>query len=207
MDKKALFNLGYGLYVLSARCDGTDNGCIVNTVMQVTDTPAQVVIGVNKANHTHRMMMETMECTVSVLSEAAPFDLVRHFGFQSGRDVQKFDGTFAAKRGKNSLLHLTDYVNAHLNCKVISTVDMGTHTLFVAEVTDAEVLSTEPSMTYAYYHANVKPKPAAPAPAAEKKTVWRCTICGYIYEGDPLPEDYICPLCKHGASDFEKIEA
>lgn len=207
MNTKAMFNLGYGLYVLSARSDGKDNGCIVNTVMQVTDSPLRVMIAVNKANHTHRMMMETMECTVSMLTEETPFDLIRQFGFQSGRDVDKFDGTYQTERGSNSLLHLKDYVNAYINCKIVQTTDLGTHTLFLAEVTDADVLSAAPSLTYAYYHKHTKPQPAA-APAAEKqaKTAWRCTICGYIYEGDPLPEDYICPLCKHGASDFEKVE-
>ena len=119
MNTKAMFNLGYGLYVLSARCDGKDNGCIVNTVMQVTDTPLRVMIAVNKGNLTHRMMMETMECTVSMLTEDTPFELIKQFGFQSGRDAEKFDGTYTAERGSNSLLHLKDYVNGYINCKIV----------------------------------------------------------------------------------------
>ena len=206
MNKNAMFNLGYGLYVLSARSDGKDNGCIVNTVMQVTDTPLRVMIVVNKKNYTHRMMMETRECTVSMLTEDTPFELIKQFGFQSGRDVEKFDGSYQTERGRNSLLHLKDYVNGYLNCKLVETTDLGTHTMFLAEVTDADVLGTSPSLTYAYYHKHTKPKAPAPAATAEKKPAWRCKICGYIYEGDPLPEDYICPLCKHGAGDFEKVE-
>lgn len=206
-NKKAMYNLGYGLYVLSARCDGKDNACIINTAIQVTTTPNRVIIAVNKANYTHRMIVETGEFTVSMLDETAPFALFQHFGFRSGRDVEKFDGTYSASRSKNSILHLTQHVNAYITCKVVTATDLGTHTLFLADVTDGDVLGKEPSMTYAYYQQNVKPRPAAApaAPTGEKKTAWRCTVCGYIYEGETLPEDYVCPICKHGAADFEKV--
>lgn len=201
MDLKALNNISYGLFVVSAFSEGKDNGCIVNTVAQVTSSPSRISVTINKENLTHDMILKTGSFNVSVLSQAADFELFKRFGFQSGRDADKFAGLGGTKRGENGVLYLTEAVNAYIGGKVISTVDLGTHTLFIAEVTECEILGAEASMTYAYYHANVKPKPEEKASSGG----FRCKICGYIYEGDELPPDFVCPLCKHGAEDFEKI--
>lgn len=200
-NKQALYKIGYGLYVLSSRTGEKDNACIVNAVMQVTSSPMRVALAVNKENLTHDMIRDSGVFTLSMLTEETPFDLIRHFGFQSGRQADKFDGTFPAQRGENGVMYLDQFVNAWLSCRVVSTTDLGTHTLFLADVEDGDVLSDQPSLTYAYYQAHIKPK-AKP----ERKTGWRCTVCGYIYEGETLPPDFTCPLCKHGAEDFEKIE-
>ena len=199
MDNTALFKLSYGLYVLTARQEGKDNGCIVNTVMQITDDPKRIVVGVNKQNLTHDMILATGEFNVSVLSQDATFWFFEHYGFQSGRNVDKF-ANIPETRTENGLRYVAACTNAVLSGKVISTVDCGTHTLFVADVTDAKVLSEEPAMTYQYYFDHVKPKPQ---PA--KTESWVCKICGYVYEGPELPPDFICPWCKHGVEDFEKL--
>ncbi len=204
-NEKAMYALTYGLFILTARQGEKDNGCIINTVGQVTVTPNRVTVAVDKKNLTHDMLLETGVFTVSVLSEKAKFDLFRRFGFQSGREVDKFAGFSGAKRGENGVLYVTEGTNAWISCRVVSTVDLGTHTLFMADVTECDVLWSEPSLTYAYYHAHIKPKPQAPAEKSEKKR-WVCRVCGYIYEGDVLPEDYICPICKHPAEDFEPME-
>ncbi len=198
MDKSALFKFSYGLYVLTARQGDRDNGCIINTAGQLTNTPLQIQIAVNKQNLTHDMILETGVFNVSVLTQEATFWVFQHYGFQSGRDVDKFAGLPEA-RTANGLRYIQGCTNAVISGKVISAVDCGTHTLFVAEVTEAQVLSQEPSATYQYYFDHIKPKPA---PA--KKESWVCKICGYVYEGEELPEDFICPLCKHGAEAFEK---
>lgn len=202
MDGRALYKIGYGLYVITAKSsDGeTDNGCIINTAVQVTDTPKAISVTVNKANLTHDIIKETGEFNLSVISEEAPFSIFEHFGFHSGRDVNKFDDDIAAGRSENGIYYISRYVNAYFCCKVKTTVDLGTHTMFIADVLDSEVLSDIPSMTYAYYHANVKPKPKK-----ENSGGYRCKICNYVYEGDILPDDFICPICKHGTDDFEKI--
>lgn len=181
-----------------------DNGCIINTGIQVTSQPNRVLIAVNKSNFTHDMILETGAFNLSVLTEKADFSLFQRFGFQSGRDVDKFQGFAHTLRTDNGLLAVTEGTSAWLSCKVASTVDLGTHTLFVADVTDGDTLSREPSATYAYYQANIKPRPAAPAAETGKKR-WVCTVCGYIYEGETLPADFICPICKHPASDFEPV--
>ncbi len=199
-DVNAMFKLSYGLFVLTAKADGKDNGCIINTVMQVTDTPMQISVTVNKANYTTMLIDETREFNVSILSEDAKFSVFERFGFQSGRKTDKFAGFDAVKRSKNGLLYLTEMTNAYLSAKVVKKLDLGTHIQFIAEVTAGEVLSDVPSVPYAYYFANIKPK-VQPT----KKKGWVCKICGYVYEGDPLPEDFICPICKHQASDFEPL--
>ena len=204
MDNNAIFKISYGLFVVTAKVGDKDNGCITNTLQQVTAEPNRVSITVNKANYTHDMIMESKSFTASVISETGDFELFRHFGFQSGRDTDKFEVFADCKRSPNGELYITKGVNAYISGKVCQVIDLGTHTMFIADVTEAEVLSDAPSATYAYYHANIKPQPEK-KPA--EKTVWRCRICGYIYEGEELPEDYICPLCKHPASDFEKVEA
>ncbi len=203
MDPKAMFKLSYGLFVLTAREGEKDNGCITNTAIQVTSEPNCISLAVNKANYTHGMVLRTGKFNVSILSQDASFDTFKHFGFQSGRDVDKFDGYTACRRTDNGIYIITEGTNAYISAEVIQTVDLGTHTLFIAKVTDLDVLSSASSATYEYYQNNIKPKPQAPA--AGSKTVWRCTVCGYIYDGDPIPADFICPLCKHPASDFEKV--
>mgnify|MGYP000645045087 FL=1 len=206
MDQKVMYALSYGMFVLSARRGEKDNGCITNTAIQVTSEPNRIAIAVNKANFTHDMVLETGKFTVSVLSQEAKFELFQRFGFQSGRNVDKLaDFQEHIARDGNGVVYVTQGTNAWISCQVVSTMDLGTHTLFVADVLDGGVLSNAPSATYAYYQANIKPKPAAPAGESSKKR-WVCTICGYVYEGEELPADFICPLCKHPASDFELLK-
>lgn len=200
IDKKALFNLSYGLYVVTSN-DGTKhNGCIVNTVMQLTDTPLTVGVCINKVNYSYDVIKNSGIMNVNCLSEGAPFDVFECFGFASGRDKDKFKGV-SYDTSSNGLAVLKNNINAFISLKVISYTDLDTHGLFVCEVTEAEVLSDTPSVTYTYYQNNIKPKTDA-----DKKKGFVCKICGYVYEGDVLPEDFICPLCKHGASDFEEIK-
>lgn len=205
MNKKAMNLLSYGLFVLTARLEDKDNGCIINTVQQVTSEPNRISIAVNKANYTHDMILKTGLFTVSVISEQATFALFQHFGFQSGRDTDKFKDFPAFETGENGIRYITQGTNAYISAKVERTEDLGSHTLFIAEVTDMEVLCDAPSATYSYYHSHIKPKPQETGNAAGGQTVWRCTICGYEYVGEELPDDFICPLCKHPASDFEKV--
>lgn len=200
MDKSALFKIGYGLYVLTANDGAKDNGCIINTVMQVTSDPCQIAIAVNKMNYTEKMIRANKKFNISVLSENAKFDIFKHFGFQSGAGVNKFDGFTDAKRSPNGLLYITKDTNSFMSAYVKQEIDLSTHTLFIGQLVAAEVLSDVPTVTYDYYQKNIKPKPEQP-----KKSGWRCKICGYVYEGEDLPSDFICPLCKHGAADFEKI--
>ena len=202
VEQSALFKLSYGLFVLTAREGRKDNGCIINTVTQVTDSPKRISIAVNKANYTHDMIKRSGVFNVSVLSREAPFALFEHYGFQSGRDVDKFEGA-EMPRSENGLCYVEGCTNAFLSGKVIQTIDCGTHSVFLAEVTEAKVLGAAPSMTYAYYFESVKPKPR---PKPESKKGFVCRICGYVYEGDVLPPDFICPLCKHGAEDFEPLK-
>lgn len=199
MDNKAMFKLSYGLFVLTAK-DSKDNGCIVNTAIQITTTPNRITVTVNKENLTHDMIMNTGVFNVSILSEKCTFDTFKHFGFQSGKTVDKFADYAECQRAENGVYYITKGTNAYISAKVADKIDCGTHTMFIADVTDAQVLSEDVSVTYDYYQKNIKPKPEAP-----KKSGYRCRICGYIYEGDVLPDDFICPICKHGASDFEKI--
>jgi flavin reductase (DIM6/NTAB) family NADH-FMN oxidoreductase RutF len=202
MDKKAMYNLSYGLFILTAQDKQTDNGCIVNTVTQVTTDPNRIIVAVNKNNHTHDMITKTGAFNVSILSENAKFDTFKHWGFQSGKDTDKTVGQ-TLKRAANGIIYIdNNETNAVISAKVVSSTDLGTHTLFLADVTDCEVLSNAPSVTYAYYQKNIKP---APQPEEQKKKGFICNICGYIYEGDTLPDDFICPWCKHPASDFRPL--
>ena len=203
LDPTALFTLSYGLYVLTAREGGRDLGCIVNTVTQLTENPTRIAVSVNKQNFTNEVIQRTGLFNVSVLTEAAPMDLFRHFGFQSGRDVDKFAGR-TDPTSENGLRYIDGPANALISGKVEQAIDCGTHMLYIALVTEARKLSDAPSMTYAYYFANVKPKPQ-PKPAEKPRRGFVCRICGYFYEGDELPPDFICPLCKHGAADFEPV--
>lgn len=203
LDPTTLFTLSYGLYVLTAREDGRDCGCIVNTVTQLTENPTRIALSVNKQNFTNEVIQCTGVFNISVLTEAATMDLFRHFGFQSGRDVDKFAGR-TDPTSENGLRYIDGPANALISGKVEQAIDCGTHMLYIALVTEARKLSDAPSMTYAYYFANVKPKPQ-PKPAEKPRRGFVCRICGYFYEGDELPPDFICPLCKHGAADFEPV--
>jgi len=203
VDAKAFFKLSYGLFVLTTRDGAKDNGCIINTVTQIADNPRRISIAVNKANFSCDMVLKTGEFNVSILTTAAPFKVFEHFGFHSGRDTDKFLGCDDSLRTANGIRYLPKYTNSVISGKVRDAVDYGSHYLFVADVTQAVTTSDEPSVTYQYYFDNIKPKP--PAPKAQK-VGYVCKICGYVYEGEPLPDDFICPLCKHGASDFEKIQ-
>lgn len=200
IEPNAMFKLSYGLFVLTAGGE-KDNGCIINTVTQITDSPKRISIAVNKANYTHDLILKSGAFNVSILDTNADFALFTRFGFQSGREANKFEGLESVARSENGLMYLTEMSNAFLSGKVIQTLDYGTHTVFIADVTEAKVLESAPSMTYAYYFDHVKPKPNN----LTTPHGWVCKICGYIYEGDELPADYICPLCKHGAEDFERV--
>ena len=205
MNKIAMYKLSYGLFVVTANVDGRDNGCITNTAIQVTSEPNRIALAVNKSNFTHDMIMGVKHFNVSVLSEEADFELFKHFGFQSGRDVDKFADFRDCRRLDDGSLIITRGTNAFISGKLYDTVDLGSHTLFIADVTDMDVLSDSPSATYAYYQDHIKPKPEAVGKTPEGQVVWRCRICGYEYVGEELPADFICPLCKHPASDFERI--
>ena len=205
MDKQAMFRFGYGLYVLTTAEGQFDNGCIINTAIQVTSAPNRILIAVNKQNKTHDMIMASRKFNVSMIAENATFELFRHFGFQSGNNVDKFAGYTECARSENGLYYITGQTNAYVSGSVIQTIDMDTHTIFIADVTDAKILSDVPTATYTYYQEHIKPKPEAPKQTTE--TTWVCKVCGYVYEGDTLPEDFVCPICKHGAADFEKVEA
>ena len=200
IEPNAMFKLSYGLFVLTAK-DERDGGCIINAVNQITDSPKRISIAVNKANATHDMIARTGAFNLSVLTTETQFPLIQRFGFQSSRDADKFADYAFAARSENGLIYVTESSNAFISAKVVQALDYGTHTVFIADVTEAKVLSNAPSLTYAYYFEHVKPKPAA---LSEQKG-WVCKICGYIYEGDDLPADFICPLCKHGAEDFERL--
>ena len=201
MNTKALYNLTYGVYLLSAQENGKDNGCIINTTVQVTDTPKRVSVAVNKQNLTHDMIKNTGKYSVSVISESADMELFKKFGFASGKDTDKFAGA-EVNRTANGLAYVTEGTNAVITVDVTEVIDMGTHSIFIGDVTEAKKLNDEPSATYDYYQKHIKP---APAPALEDKHGWVCKVCGYVYEGEELPEDYVCPLCKHGPEAFEKI--
>ncbi len=199
-DLTALFKIGYGLYVVTSNDGKKDNGLIVNTVTQVTNTPNRIAVTINKENYSHHIIKQTGKMNINCLSEEAPFSVFERFGFQSGRNVDKF-ADCDALRSDNGLVFLSKYINSFMSLTVEQYVDLGTHGMFICSVGEARVISDKPTMTYAYYHSNVKPKPET-----EGKKGYVCKICGYVYEGDTLPEDFICPLCKHGAADFEEIK-
>lgn len=199
IDSTALYKLGYGLYVITTNDGSKDNGLIVNTVMQVTSTPDRIAVAINKSNYSHDVARKTGKMTANCLTEEAPFKVFEVFGFQSGRNVNKF-ADCTPERGENGLVILPRYINAAIELRVEQYTDLGSHGLFICGITAARVVSDLPSMTYAYYHAKVKPKPKK-----AERVGYVCKICGYVYEGETLPEDFICPICKHGAADFEKL--
>ncbi len=203
MNEKVMYNLSYGLFVLTTAYDGENNGCIVNTVTQVTSTPNRISVAVNKGNYTADLILKSKKFVASIISESVQFSLFERFGFHSGKDVNKFTGFIGWDVASNGCRYIMEGTNGYICANVVQCVDLGTHYLFIADVTDGEVLSATPSCTYAYYHANVKPKPQK---NNKGQTVWRCKICGYEYVGETLPDGFTCPICKHPASDFEKIE-
>ena len=196
----ALFNIGYGLYVVTSNDGKKDNGLIVNTVTQVTNTPNRVAVTISKENYSHHVIKNTGIMNVNCLSVEAPFKVFEVFGFQSGRNVNKF-ADCEPKRSDNGLVVLPKYINSYMSLKVENYVDLGTHGMFICSITEASVVSDTETMTYSYYHENVKPKPET-----DGKKGWVCKICGYVHEGENLPDDFICPWCKHGAADFEPIK-
>jgi len=207
IDPAAMFKFSYGLFILTAKDGEKDNGCIINTAIQVTSAPLRMSIAVSKSNYTHDMIIKTGEFNISILSESVPFKVFEHFGFQSGRDTDKFADCENDNRTINGIRYIPKYTNCVISGKVTGTCDYETHTLFIADITESIVLSGEPSVTYQYYFDNIKPKPQPKTAeqSQEKKKGFICKICGYVYEGDTLPDDYICPLCKHGAVDFEPL--
>lgn len=199
MDSNALHKLTYGLFLLTASENGFDNGCIINTAVQVASSPTRIAISVQKNNKTHDMILNTRLFNISSITTSAGFDLFKHFGMQSGREINKFEDYSDVARSSNNLLYLTKAANMYLSAKVVEHTDLGSHTLFIAEVTDAQILSDETSCTYDYYHSNIKPKPDT-----GEKHSWVCTVCGYVYEGEEIPDDFECPWCHHPKSDFVK---
>ena len=224
MDKKAMYKLSYGLFVLTTKLGDKTNGCITNTAIQVTSEPNRIAFAVNKTNLTCDMLLESKTFNISIISEEASFDLFKWFGFQSGREVEKFPGEKIVtadsyeinyENASNGIPYITTGTNAYISGNVFARLDLGSHMLFICDVTDMDVLSEAPSATYAYYQESIKPKPGEiktgdtvgtlEKSEKEGQVVWVCKICGYVYEGEDLPEDFICPWCKHPASDFEKV--
>ncbi len=199
-DLTALFNIGYGLYVVTSNDGKKDNGLIVNTVTQVTNTPNRIAVTINKENYSHHVIKQTGKMNINCLSQEAPFSVFERFGFQSGRNVDKFEGQ-EVLHSDNGLVFLSRNINSFMSLSVEQYIDLDTHGMFICSVTEARVISDKPTMTYTYYQENVKPKPET-----EGKKGFVCKVCGYVYEGDELPEDIVCPLCKHGAADFEEIK-
>lgn len=202
IDSKALFNIGYGLYVVTTNDGVRDNGLIVNTVCQLTSTPERVAVTVNKSNYSHDTIKRTGKMNVNCLTVEAPFKVFEAFGFKSGRDTDKFEGC-SPLRSDNGLVVLPKYINSYMSLSVVDYVDLGTHGMFICELTEAKVISDIETMSYTYYHKNVKPKPQ---PKEEKKVGWVCTICGYVHDEAELPDDFVCPICKHGREVFEPIK-
>ena len=203
-DLTALFNIGYGLYVITTRDGERDNGMICNSVMQLTSSPERIGVTINKSTHTHATLMKTGRMNVNCLTTEAPFKVFEAFGFRSGRDVNKFEGC-TPERSENGLAVLPKYINSYISLSVESYVDLDTHGMFICAVTEAKCVTRVESMTYAYYHKSVKPRPEAKKEEAEKRVGYICTVCGFVYDEDDIPDDYVCPLCNHGREVFEKL--
>ena len=199
MDTKALSKIGYGLYVLTTNYDNIDNGCIINTVQQVTGDPLRLSIVVNKNNYTHDLILDSCVFNINVLTTETPFKVFEHFGFQSGRNVNKFADCEQELRAVNNVLYLPKHINAYFACRVMKSIDLGTHTMFIADVLDAVKVNDLDSVTYDYYQKNIKPKKKV------TKGCWVCKVCGWVYEGERLPDDIVCPICKHGKEEFEYV--
>lgn len=201
--ESVMTRLTYGLFVLSVHCYKKDNACIINTAVQVASSPERISISVNKANHTAQMLEYAEEFALSVISEDADFSLFQRFGFQSGKEIEKFDGFDGYRRLPDGTCIVTRGTNAYLSAHIEERIDLGSHWLIIASPRETGILSSVPSASYGYYHTNIKPKPVEKKP--EEGTLWRCKVCGYEYRGEELAEDFICPVCKHPASDFEKV--
>lgn len=210
IDTSALFKLSYGLFVLTTRDGDKDNGCIINTAMQITSSPLRISIAVSRANYSCELIEKTGVFNVCVLSQSAVMSTFERFGFQSGKDVDKFDGVGYDVRTANGLRYVPEHVNCVISGKVFESHDYGSHMIFIADVTECFTVSNEPSVTYQYYFDHIKPKTSGGASAvgagASKTKRFVCKICSYVYEGDSLPDDFICPLCKHGKDDFEELK-
>ncbi len=213
MNEKALFDLTYGLFLVGSKADGKENACVTNTVIQLASSPTRVSLACINGNLTPELIKKSGFFTVTIFDETAEFPLFQNFGLQHGAEADKFAGYDVLHDG-NGMPYIRDNACAMLSCKVLSTEDLGSHTLFIAEVTDAEKLSSNRPVTYSEYHSRIKqqkkPEPAAAAgdasgDAGKKIVGWRCTICGYVYEGAELPADFVCPICSHPASDFEPV--
>ena len=203
MDPKAMFNISYGLYIIATKDDAGHNAaCVVNTVLQVTENPLRIVVAVNKNNDTHDTIVRSKNFSISILDQTTKFDTIKHFGFQSSRNVDKFQNPPVKTKIADNLPVVTEGVNTVIRCHALKVTDLGTHSLFLADVLDAKIISSNPTLTYTYYQQNIKPKPQAPK---SQKTIWRCEICGFEIEADELPPDYICPLCGHGVDAFVKV--
>lgn len=199
-----MYKLTYGLFAVTTKVGDRENGCITNTAIQVASEPNLISVAINKANYTHDMVLESNKLNISVICETAKFELFKRFGFQSGRDVDKFAGFAGYEHGRNGIPYITEGTNSYFEIDVKKTIDLGSHTLFIGEPVYMEMLSDSPSATYAYYQEHIKPKPEAVAKTNDGRTIWRCKVCGYEYVGDELPDDFICPVCKHPKADFEK---
>lgn len=197
-----MFNISYGLYILTAKTEKL-NGCVINVLSQVTSTPNRIIIAINKNNFTTEQILKTKKFNVSILNEEANFDLIKRFGFTSGKNINKFEDFSDYKIAENEIPFITQGTNSYISAEVLEVRDLGSHYEFLAEVTKEVSLNDMPSITYSYYQSNIKPKQAN----SNKKVVYVCSVCGYVYEGDPLPEDFICPICKHDAKYFIKSEA
>lgn len=200
MNIDVMNKITYGLFVLTSKDDDKDNGCIINTAIQVTSVPNRIAVAVSKSSYTHDMVLKTGKFNLSILDESSGFAVYKNFGFRSGRSNDKFVNVNFA-RAANGIVYLTDECNGYISGKVVETTDLGTHTLFISDVTDGEILSDRSSVTYAYYYSNIKKRDNA---ATDKKG-FICVVCGFIYEGETLPEDYICPICSHGVQDFRPL--
>lgn len=200
IEANALFNIGYGLYAITYNDGIRNNGLIVNTVVQLTSSPLKVAVTINKQNYSHDVILKSKKMNVNCLTIDTPFEIFEKLGFHSGRDTDKLNGILNWESSNGLSVLTADYINSFFSLYVEETVDLGSHTMFICKVTEAISISDIETMTYSYYHKNVKPKPQA------KKKGYVCKICGYVYEGENLPDDFVCPLCKHGASDFERIE-
>jgi len=205
MDNKAMYKLSYGLFVLTVNNEDKQNGCIINTGFQVTSNPNRICIAVNKTNYTHELILKEKKFNISVINEEASFDLFKRFGFCSGREVDKFKDYNGYQKADNGIYYITDGTNAYISAKVEQVIDIDTHSLFIASVTDMNILNEVSSATYEFYQNNIKPAGNETNNTDKEKNIWKCKVCGYEYEGEDLPEDFICPWCKHPASDFEKV--
>ena len=201
-----MFQLTYGLYVLTARAKEQDNGCIINTVSQITAQPEQVMVAINKQNYTHDLLLENGFFNISILDEKAPFSLYQQLGFQSGREKDKMKG-LSLERSENGIVYLKEYATAMLSGKIVHSIDLGSHTMFLATVEEKKMLSAYPPVSYTYYQQRIKPKPGQTGEGQQSsKKGYICEVCGYIYEGETLPDGYICPVCKHGPEAFVKLK-